>query len=1182
MNMNTGKVAEFSDTVREKLQVELAGRAAFFGITPESIYPVDGEYADAIVIRGQVFDRKIKKQRERLVREIKEKGYRQVMDEVTYTWFNRFMALKFMEANDYLPVKVFSSVHEDRDEPDLLTEALEHKILNADRQLVLDMKERNDDEELYKYLILQLCRYLHRIMPFLFERIEDYTELLFPERLLHTDSIIHDLNDIIEAEDWKEVEVIGWIYQFYIAEKKKKVIGKVVKSEDIPAATQLFTPKWIVKYMVQNSLGALWLATYPHSPLKGKMEYYIEPAEQTDEVKAQLAVITPSMLEPESLILIDPASGSGHILMEAYELFKAIYLERGYLQRDVAKLIIQKNLFGLDICGRAAQLTGFALMMKARADDRRLFECGVKLNVMPLVDSTGFDAERLAQGVNLGDYGLQPSDLADLKRLFEHATTFGSLIQVPEGLAEKLPALKQLSEVTSQDLFVLESLERLGPLVQQAEILAAQYDAVVANPPYMGTRVMPRFLKVWCKKSYPASCADLFSCFIERAWRFTLPNGLLSLVTLQNWMFLTSFTELRSNLISDATIRTLTQVGFNTFPTLNSKIALGCMFSVSPAFIGGYLATYVDCNSAAKSADKHEVFLQRGASTVHNRTVANFDRIPGKPIAYWATNRIVSLFETEESMSTVAVAKQGMATTDNTYYLRHWAELSVTDIVFPNGERGSKFWFPYNKGGDFRRWYGPGNNVVRYTNDGEDLIEMVRAKYPRISDPEFVIKNRAYYFREGVTWTDISLLVSARYLPPGYIFDTAGPMAFFRDEQSMLLALSFLNTHLSAQYRQILNPSLHFTLGDFEKLPFPRLASNARVERDMHRCIEITHLDWDAYERSWDFQSLPILTASSDPAATLESSYVAWIEQNKDIITEMKRLEEENNRLFIDAYGLADELTPEVPIEQITLTMNPAYRYPGTKKKPLTEDERWARFRQDTMKELISYAVGCMFGRYSPDRPGLILANQGENLTDFRQKVGLTGFLPDAENIIPILDDEYFTDDIVTRFREFLTYTFGDEKISENLDFVADAISSGKSRKSSEEIIRDYFLRHFFKDHCRTYKKRPIYWLFTSGKKKAFNALIYMHRYDKTTLARMRQDYLHELESKFQARLDMLEKEEDERKSVKERKKLRGYIEEMIAYDEVLKNRADEYIEIDLDDGVKVNYGKFGGLVQKI
>ena len=571
--MNRNKLEAYAQKARRDFIAAVNARAAFYGLTAKSIEPVV-EQGDVALIGARAFSRNVAVSRKRLEEQIRRDGFERVMETMAYTWFNRFAAIRYMELHGYLDhgYRVLSHP-EGQDQPEILEHAADVDLPGLDREKAVELKlDGSKDEELYRLLLKAQCNALHQAMPFLFERIGDETELLLPANLLHTDSLIRQLVEGIDESAWGQIEIIGWLYQFYISEKKGQVIGKVVASEDIPAATQLFTPNWIVKYMVQNSLGAQWLATYPHSSIRGQMDYYIEPAEQIDEVTAQLAAITPGTLNPEALTLIDPASGSGHILVEAYDLFKAIYLERGYQKRGVAQLILEKNLFGLDIDGRAAQLTGFALMMKGRADDRRFFERGVKLNVMALVDSTGFDAERLAQTVKLANYGLTTSDLTEMKRLFEHASTFGSLIQVPERLAAKLPGLRHLSETTSQDIFVSDALKRLGPLVRQAEMLAAQYDAVVANPPYMGSKGMNALVKKFARDHFPDAKSDLFACFIERGYTLAKDAGYNAMVTMQSWMFLSSFEKMRERMLREKTIKTMAHLGARAFGSISGEV----------------------------------------------------------------------------------------------------------------------------------------------------------------------------------------------------------------------------------------------------------------------------------------------------------------------------------------------------------------------------------------------------------------------------------------------------------------------------------------------------------------------------------------------------------------------------------------------------------------------------------
>ncbi len=915
--MSYNQLEGYAQQARRDFIAAVTARAATYGLTADNIEPIV-EQGDVALIGQRAFPREVVARRKRLEERVQREGFEHVMEAMAYTWFNRFVAIRYMELHGYLDhgYRVLSN-SEGQGHPEILDHVADVDLPGFARDKAVELKlDGTKDEELYRLLLLAQCNALHEAMPFLFEKIGDETELLLPANLLHTDSLIRQLVEQVDEALWQEIEIIGWLYQFYISQKKDQVIGQVVKSEDIPAATQLFTPNWIVKYMVQNSLGAQWLATYPDSKLKGQMEYYIEPAEQTDEVNAQLASITPSQLNPEELTLIDPASGSGHILVEAYELFKAIYLERGYRQRDVAQLILEKNLFGLEICPRAAQLTGFALMMKGRADDRRLFERGVKLNVMALMDSAGFDAEGMANSVELAGYGLKPSDLTELSRLFDHATTFGSLIQVPEGLAEKLSSLKQLSEVTSQDLFVSEALKRLGPLVQQAEMLAAQYDAVVANPPYMGGKGMNAQVKSVAKDYFPHAKSDLFACFIERGYTLANDVGHNAMVTMQSWMFLSSFEGMREQLLRKKLIRTMAHLGARAFGSISGEVVQTTACVLQNRSIRGFKPVFFRLLDGGE--DQKKTALANGQQRFDSVAQHELNEIPGSPVAYWVSDQTRDVFADNKSLGVLIEAKQGIATADNNRFLRIWSEVALGNVGFgissrEEAETSGLKWFPYNKGGEFRKWYGNQDCVVNWQSDGRELRNFSSA----------VVRNPDYHFRSSVSWSDVTSSENAfRWYPEGFMFDSTGHSAFPDATCTREQLLCLCNNKFIQHAARILNPTLHFHVGYFNDLPAAVLSQSDAKEL-AGPLVEGANSDWDAYERSWDFQFLPILTASSDPSTALESSYTAWITQNKDTIAEMKRLEEENNRLFIDAYGLADELTPDVPIEQITLTGTP-------------------------------------------------------------------------------------------------------------------------------------------------------------------------------------------------------------------------------------------------------------------
>ncbi len=1160
--MNTSNIKSYAPKARNAFIVAMSKMAAKYGITESAIAPMEIK-GDLAIIADRPFPKSIAGAREALVKTVEQKGFIQTIEKVAYSWFNRLCAIRYMELHDYLGHGRRVLSHQT--EPtgyQILEECLDIDLVGLNVEKVRELQlDGTKDEELYRELLLAQCHALHTAMPFLFEAIDDETELLLPENLTKTDSFIHDLVTDIPEEDWQSVEVIGWLYQFYISEKKDEVIGNVVKSEDIPAATQLFTPNWIVKYMVQNSLGAQWLATYPESPLKAQMEYYIEPAEQTVEVNAQLKEVTPTSLNPEELTLMDPASGSGHILVEAYDLFKAIYLERGYRQRDIAKLILEKNLFGLDIDQRAAQLTGFALMMKGREDDRRLFERGVKLNVMALVDSNNLDIDSLIDGINISKIGLQAEDITVLKELFEHATTFGSLIQVPTQLVGKLILMQQLSEASSQDLFVSEVIERLAPLVQQAVLLAAQYDAVVANPPYMGTNGMNALVKDFVKDNFRDAKNDLFACFIERGFSLTNDAGHNAMVTMESWMFLSGYEQFRRALLGQHVLRSLAHLPYDGKQPTAMGINFGiAVVSTQKTPITGYRGHY--CCSRYFELNNDGVPVEFPAPNERLCTVNSdeFSKIPGSPITYWIP--FLFVFDLEK-IGAKLFSGGRIKTHDGATYLRFSWEVSRTP------ER----WRRIVKGGDYRKHGGNEEFVVDWSPKALAFYESKGGLYPE----KFVAQ-------EGICWSKItSASPSFRIKRASSEYDSASPTIFTDKYRCDGFFLALLNSPVALSLLRGINPTLNTQVADVLALPIcdSDKGLRAKIGATEEHLIQVAIDDWDAYERSWDFQLPPILTASLGPNPTLESSYSAWICMNLDTISEMKRLEEENNRLFIDAYGLEDQLTPDVPIEQVTLTVNPAYRY----SIKITEAKRDIRFREDTMEELVSYSIGCMMGRYSLDEPGLIYANNSN--VDFDAS-RYTEFSADDDGIIPLTNKEWFSDDAANRLVEFISVAWSQESLEENLGFLAENLSPKKG-EDSRDTIRRYLCDKFYKDHMQTYKKRPIYWLFSSGKQKAFQCLVYLHRYNEGTLARMRTEYVIPLTAKLSTHVNKLENDVEASSSTAEIKKLEKEIAqlhkqqvELSTFDEKLRHYADQRISLDLDDGVKVNYGKFGDLLAEV
>lgn len=1131
------------------------------------------------------------------LRELEAENREQLLERVAYTWFNRLSALRYLDAKGWHPFgcKVLMPAAEGETQPELLklmragslpaelkpltNEARLHCLL--DGQIPPAISGADPQGEVYRELVLASCRSYHQLLPELFEGLDDVSELLLPDDLLSEGSIAGGFRCAINDKDCEDVEIIGWLYQFYISEKKDQVIGKVVKSEDIPAATQLFTPNWIVKYMVQNSLGATWLATYPDSPLKGQMEFYIETAEQTPEVQAQLAAITPESLDPEALTLIDPACGSGHILVEAYDLLKAIYLERGYRQRDIPELILTKSLFGLDICPRAAQMAAFSLLMKGREDDRRLLERGIRLNVIALQDSAGLNVERLAASVDLAAAGVNRADVRMLAELFAHATTFGALIQVPAILVNKLHALRRLVDQTSPDLLSAGDMQLLDVLVRQSAILGKRYDVVVANPPYMGSGGMNAAIKEYARTQFPEAKNDLFACFIIRCAMFGAQH--VGMVCPFVWMYLSSFAELRRKLSTANTIASLIELETNAFEPAMVTV---CTFVVGPYVSQEYRGTYIRL-SDFKGAKNQPI---RTLEAIRNRTSpwlfessqSEFDAIPGSPIAYAMPKGLLSMFSSEKPLKANCDAGFGIKTGNNEKFIRQWHEASLARIEF-NGTQScsfSKTWYPCASGGRFRRWYGNRDLIVNYANQG-DSIEA----HAREFGNSFGFNGKANYFRTGITWPKLTSSSNSFRLTPGDgLFDGVGLSAFFDSSRKQYTALAALNTNAYQRIIDCVAPTFSLTSGDFAKLPFPSRLLDTGVEEIAKELITLAKRDWDTYERSWEFQSSPLFL-DGRTKATLEQTYLTFKAEIQDTLSLAGGLETRNNQLLNEIYGIGNEISSEVPLEQLSLTVNPSYRYAGAE----SEDELWSRFRRDSLAEFLSYILGCMMGRYGTDRPGLILADsrdsQAEQLAAYEENVGKplseVQFKPDPDGIIPVLDGEWFEDDIVARTREFLAVTLPESSVAENLRFIEESL--GKD-------LRKYFCSDFYKDHLQTYKKRPIYWMVQSPK-KGFACLIYLHRYTKDTLNQVLNNYFRPYLQKLEARLaqlglDQLNDDLPTRERTaarKEAEKITKVLKECQAWEQdALLPLAQQRIELDLDDGVKVNYLKLQDVLAPI
>jgi len=1107
--MNTARIKAYAIQARRDFIKAVTERANVYGIfTDDHIEPLVFK-GDTAIIGERAFPKKEGDLREKLVSCVKRDGFTMVMRACAYTWFNRFVALRYMEFHDYLEhgYRVLSS-SDGSSVPEIIEHATEVDLPGIDKEQVIALKLAGTrDNELYRLLVLAQCNALHQSMPFLFERIDSETELLLPDNLLFSDSPIRKMVTEIDEPDWNDVEIIGWIYQFYISERKDEVIGKVVKSEDIPAATQLFTPNWIVKYMLHNTLGRMWLATYPDSALKDKMAYYIEPAEQAPEVQKQLDEITPKELNPEAITLLDPACGSGHILVEAYDIFKEIYRERGYRTREIPRLILEKNLYGLDIDERAAQLACFAVLMKARADDRRIFKYeNLQLNVCAIKESKPSDLRTIDLFFKGEEYQAFRADSQELAGLFGNAKTFGSLIAVPPHLIPKMPAIQTAVEGKIGKWVSKSDVQNVRALVQQAAILARQYDCVVTNPPYMGGKGgMNPSMKKFAESNFKNSKFDLFAMFTERSLTLAKNSGFLGFVMPYVWMFITSYEKFRAKITNIAPITSLIRLEYNAFePACVPVAAFTLQKKINTNYRGGFIDLsrfrgHQNQAPRALEAIKNEKCVYRYTSSTYD-----FSKIPGTPIAYWVTDRARNIFKNSVNLGDLAAPRQGLATSDNNRFLRFWAEVSLDQIGFgcnshKEAKESKKKWFPYNKGGKFRKWFGNNEFLINWENDGKELIEFAASLY---GSPTRTIKNIKHYFQPSITWSALSSSsISLRYNESGFIFDTKGQCIFAQNIDELYFLMALLNSTVTDQFMKILAPTLDFNSGTIAKIPYADTNFREEIIRIAKENKKNAENDWDNHETSWNYKQHPLLN-SSLKEKTLKQSFLNWESYCENQIKRMCNLETENNRLFIEAYRLKNEIVPQVSKDRITLTRSN---------------------KEIDIKSLISYAVGCMMGRYSLDQPGLIYANRGDEGFDPSK---YRTFPADDDGIIPIMDRDWFADDAANRFVEFLKIAWPPETLDENLQFVANCLKP-KRNEASIDTIRRYLSTGFFKDHLRTYKKRPIYWLLSSGRQKAFECLVYLHRYNESTLSRMRSTYVTPLQGNFSARLEFLQNEKD-------------------------------------------------------
>lgn len=1153
--MNKNAIKNYAVWARTELMKQVAQKAYEYDVTESSLpgYNTDN-------VNGRLLTGDEKKQLNELITEVKKNGYEHVIEEVAYTWFNRFIALRYMEVNNYLPqrIRVFTNDNNEF-KPDLLTDAIHVELDGLDKQKVFDYIEQNNQEDLYKYLLLTLCNDMNQYLPDMFTSIKDYKTLLFPDNLLKEDSVLAKLITDIDEDSWTDqVQIIGWLYQYYIQMPKDELIHakKQYRNDDVPFVTQLFTPDWIVRYLVENTLGNYYVRKNPNTDLINDWKYFIKNNSTENSFK-----------KIEDIKFIDPCMGSGHILVYAFDLLMSFYQENGYAPRDAAELILKNNLYGFDIDERAYQLACFSLMMKARQYNRRILSSKIKPNIY-CIRNTEIESD-------LYDYLISKNaeietTLINFRSIFDDANTYGSLLNVAMLNNEEIENLEsELTDVINNSnanleemLFQLDIKDHLLPSLRIARLLQSKYDFVVTNPPYLSSSLMPNELKNFVQSNYKDAKSDLFAVFIKKCIELSNAGGYIGMLTPYVWMFISSYESLRHYILQNTNISGLIQLEYNAFEAACVPVATFILHNTDEKYKGNYIKLS-DFKGAENQAPKViEAIQNHNCGFYYETSTESFSKIPGSPIAYWVSSKLLSAFQDGRPLSAVCRPTQGLATADNGRFLRLWYEVCNQNISFnctstEDSLSRTTRWFPYNKGGDFRKWYGNNDYVVNWENDGYEIKHNFDDKGKLRSRPQ----NTQFYFKNGVTWTLLSSSnFGVRISESHSIFDVNGMSAFSDSESMNRYILGYLASKVNFKILMIINPTLAFQAGDISKCPLI-IKNENDIENVVDLNIVLSKSDWDSFETSWDFKVHPLV---KDHVPTINEAYNLWSKECESRFNTLKSNEEELNRIFIDIYGLQDELDPYVEDKDVTV-----------RKADLVRD----------IKSFISYAVGCMFGRYSLDVEGLAYAGGEWDSSKY------STFIPDADDIIPICDEEYFEDDIVTRFVEFVRAVYGSDTLEDNLSFIANALG-GKG--APRDVLRNYFLNDFFKDHCNTYQvtgsgKRPIYWLFDSGKKNGFKALVYVHRYAPDLIARMRTGYIHPQQARYRTQVELLQSQIDDASSTSERvklskqlKKINEQLLELNKYEEVVHHWADKMEPMDLDDGVKANYAKFQELLAKI
>lgn len=1096
------------------------------------------------------------KKRELLIKRIKELSFEQVIEEAAYTWFNRIIAIRYMEINDMLPltrdnqalgIRVLSS-RDNTPDPEILKFT---NLMNPELDIEFKKEkyvELKDDNEKFKYVLLLICKKLGRVIPQVFDGITDYIDILIPDNLLNDTGFITKIVNEVPESNFNQVEIIGWLYQYYNQVEKDRVISakKTYKKNEIAYATQLFTPDWIVKYMVENSLGKYWLEHSEKSSISEKWKYFIK-----DDIKEG------NKENPSEIKFIDPCCGSGHILVYAFEIYYQIYLQNGYKKNEIPEMILKNNLYGLDIDDRAGQLSILSIILKAREYDKNIFNKEIvrNLNILSIQESN-LISESLLDNISSENNRKNAEYLIDK---FKNAKEIGSLLTIEDNDYNKL----EEEIVNNTTIFGIELREKLLPIIKVANILNLKYNIVVTNPPYMNTTSMNNNLKNYITERYPDFKYDLFSAFIVRNSYLSNANGYMGFMTPYVWMFISSYEKLRRYIIDKLNISSLIQLEYSALEEATVPI---CTFVLNKknGEKGNYFRLTDFKGGMTVQENKYLEINEKKNECWYKTNTENFKKIPGSPIVYWASESYFNIFKESAILKTDGDTRQGMATSDNNRFLRYWYEVENKKLGFnmKNAEealKSQKKWFPYNKGGYFRKWYGNMDYVINYENDGYEVKEYAKSLYNSVTR---TIKSISEYFKESISWSKISSgSIAFRYYPNGFIFDVAGCCIFYKDKKTMYYQNAFLNTNVAGSILSMISPTLNYEAGHIAILPIIKDEKNLdNIIELVKENIKISKDDWDFFETSWDFVKHPLLKPMSK-VSTIRDSIANWNTYTYQQRSLLKHNEEELNKIFIDIYGLNNELTPEVDDKDITI-----------RKEDKVRD----------IKSFISYAVGCMFGRYSLDEEGLVYAGGDFDIDRYKT------FKADNDNIIPITDEAYFGDDIVERFKEFIKTVYGDNTFNENMNFIAEALGK-KGTETSEETIRRYFVNDFFNDHVKMYQKRPIYWLLDSGKKNGFKALIYMHRYNENLIPKARLDYLHRVQTTYEkllsdvnykltTDLSMIDKKEAKNRQTD----LIAKLQEIKEYDEKIAHIANQRISIDLDDGVKVNYEKFKDILAKI